>query len=116
MGWVTLDDGQKVYVTSGGKVLARGPGSASDKPFALKGGSAKAQTGLGGLKPDPGAPGSMARGPIREKRPDETGVRARLAERIKSAKQVQAVQEHPETHAQPGDVVNMRTDRIAFDP
>jgi hypothetical protein len=115
VGWVTLDDGQHVYIGAGGKVLPRGPGGGEAKSgFALKGGTSTAQGGLAGLKAGPSKPArpAFASGaPVAD-----TGVRARLAQQIKAQRAVAQVQAHPETHAQPGDVVNMGVNHIAFDP
>ncbi len=66
MGWVTLDDGQHVYISSGGKVLATrgaissGPGGGKERGKALAARSKAAmnaainRTTLGTLKSDSG--------------------------------------------------------------
>jgi hypothetical protein len=127
MGWVTLDDGQHVYIGSRGELMPRGPGSARTGTASVRARAGEvlrakaAREQRKSFKPGPlGAKPAALEGRTqladRSHQVANTGIRSRAAAAIRGARAVQRAHESPETHAQPGDVVNMRVGKIAFDP
>lgn len=123
MGWVTLDDGQHVFIGARGDFEPHGPKSAREARIAALGSKmpagkvqtirdrAAAMIKAKREREGKGKPPMKAKSPV----PD-TGLRARLAEKLKTYKKTTDVQAHPETHAKAGDAVTINPKHIESDP
>jgi len=107
VGWVTLDDGQHVFIGSGGSFH---PGGPNARPV-------QTQKHLGFGKPSKtDAAVAKVRAFAAERAKRGTAERLKLAAKIKSNRETANVQATPEKFAKPGDVVQIGVRNVAFDP